>query len=153
MIRKVYFTDSLLLLYVSLWTSNSSSSTCARYRLFFAFTLRVLFILNPISYLNRFHLVFRVSDAVTSPDSLACAFANDTGCIVLIVALCAASMICWLAASYSVAMGLTASSEMEKDAMQRSRFVTVTEVVKFEVARLFQLVSLFLNVAWCFDVG
>ena len=48
-------------------------------------------------------------------------------------------------------MGLTASSEMNRDAKRLCCFVAVTELVGSEV-RLFEVVDLVLNVVWCFDV-
>ena len=49
-------------------------------------------------------------------------------------------------------MGLTASSEMNRDAKRLCCFVAVTELVGSEVVRLFEVVDLVLNVVWCFDV-
>lgn len=49
-------------------------------------------------------------------------------------------------------MGLTASSEMNRDAKRLCCFVAVTELVESEVVRLFEVVDLVLNVVWCFDV-
>lgn len=159
--RKLYVINPQLLLCLPLWTSRSSalkssnsiSSTCAHFRLFFAFPLPVLFIFNPISYLNRFHLVLRISAGLTPPAGRIYAFLGDAGCVVLTDAFCAASMVCSSAASYSIAIGLTASSEMNRDAKRLCCFETGVDNVGSDVVRLFEVVGLALNVVRCFDVG
>jgi hypothetical protein len=112
----------------------------------------VFLIFSPISYLNRFHLVLRISDGLAALADRLCVFLDDAGCVVLTDAFCAASMVSWSAASYSIAIGLTASSEMKRDAKRLCCFVTVVDVVGSDIALLFEVVGLELNVARYFDV-
>jgi hypothetical protein len=116
--------------------SNNSTSSARCLPLPF----RPLCIFNFISYLNRFHLVFRISEDLIAPVGCVCALGGGLGSGV-VEALLAHSKVSSSAAVMSMAMELVATNDMKREAKALWRLVmgvvfVLISGVRFAVAVL-----------------
>jgi membrane-associated PAP2 superfamily phosphatase len=101
---------------------STSSISSIRADCCLCFPLCPLFIFNPISYLNLFHLVFRISEGLTLLADRVYAFGGGGSGVE--DALLADSIVFSSAASISIATELVARKETKRDAKALCRLLT-----------------------------